>query len=60
MKLEGKTAVITITKTYEVGLCDCCCDHPDDILNFFSQDETYLINEETKVKIKKQASEQKG
>ncbi len=53
MKLEGKTAVITITKTYEMGLCDCCCDHPDDILNFFSQDETYLINEETKVKIKK-------
>ena len=32
--LEGKTAIITVTTTYEYPLCDCCCDHPNDVLNF--------------------------
>ena len=34
MKLENKTAQIIVTKIYEHDLCDCCCDHPDDVLNF--------------------------
>ena len=47
--LEDKTAIITVTKTYKYPLCDCCCDHPEDVLNF-----DYLahkVDEKTEVKI---------
>tara|TARA_R100001480_G_scaffold152750_1_gene155171 strand:+ start:46 stop:210 length:165 start_codon:yes stop_codon:yes gene_type:complete len=47
--LEGKIAIITVTQTYEYPLCDCCCDHPDDVLNF---DYTfYKKSEKTEVTI---------
>ena len=49
--LEDKMAVITITKTYEHGLCDCCCDHPNDVLNFLDYEHDF-INEKIEVKIK--------
>ena len=51
--LDNKMAVITITKTYEHGLCDCCCDHPNDVLNFLDYDHDF-IKEEIQVKIKEE------
>lgn len=50
MKLENKTAQIIVTKIYEHDLCDCCCDHPDDVLNFVDYKEDF-VKEEIKVKI---------
>jgi len=49
--LEDKMAVITITKTYEHGLCDCCCDDPYDVLNFLDLEHDFK-NEKIEVKIK--------
>jgi len=49
--LEGKTAIITVTTTYEYPLCDCCCDHPNDVLNFLDYDHDF-VKEKIEVKIK--------
>lgn len=51
MKLENKTAQIIVTKIYEHDLCDCCCDHPNDVLNFVDYKEDF-VKEKIKVKIK--------
>ena len=47
--LGDKTAIITITETYKYPLCDCCCDHPEDVLNFDYL--AYKVDEKTEVKI---------
>ena len=49
--LEDKFALITITEVYRHPLCDCCCDHPDDVLNFVSYDKESLVSEKTVVTI---------
>ena len=36
---------------YEHGLCDCCCDHPNDVLNFLDYEHDF-ISEKIEVKIK--------
>jgi len=49
--LENKMALITVTKIYKHPLCDCCCDHKDDVLNFISYDKNNLVSEKTTVTI---------
>ena len=49
--LEDKFALITVTEVYRHPLCDCCCDHPDDVLNFVSYDKESLVSEKTVVTI---------
>ena len=53
MKLENKTAQIIVTKIYEHDLCDCCCDHPNDVLNFLDYENDF-VNEKIEVKIKEE------
>ena len=49
--LEDKFALITVTEVYRHPLCDCCCDHPDDVLNFVSYNKESLVSEKTIVTI---------